>query len=71
MDEVCFGDFVFGTGEGFGKNGIVGEDDESGRGAVEASCEMEFVCPRFVYEVDDGFVLPILGGGKDAGGFVD
>lgn len=71
MKEVGFWDFILGLGEGFGEGGVVGEDDETGSGAVEASGEVEFGCPRFVDEVDDGFVGGIGGGREDAGGFVE
>lgn len=70
MDEVGFRDFVFRACEGFGEGGVVGEDDEAGGGAVESAGEVEFVSPRFVDEVDDGFVGEVGGCGEDAGGLV-
>jgi len=70
VDEIGFGDLVFRAGEGFGEAGVVGEDDESRGGAVEATGEVEFAGPGLCDEIDDGFVFPICGGGENAGGFV-
>lgn len=71
LDQVGFGDVVFGRGEGFREKGIVGQNDEPGGGAVESAGEVEFAGPWLIDEVDDRAMGFIGGGGENADGFVE
>lgn len=70
FDEVRFRNSVTRPHEGFRKNAVVGEDDETGCRTVEPSCEMEIADPWFADQIEHRAVRGIGGGGKDASGFV-
>ncbi len=71
MDEVGFGDVVFGGGEGFRETGVVGQNDQPGGGAVESAGEVKFLRPGLIDEIDDCAVIFIGGCGEDTDGFVE